>query len=184
MEIIKVKAKAQREIFADILADALHIPEEVKKDLMELSHIEMEIHSRMRENQAINHGLIGRYNSLCYKCFPKDQDGEEFEKEEPEETENEKVPNCERRFDFGEAIRMLKDGCRLSRDGWNGKDQYIILAKNITFDTYDARKWPVLHEAIGNQAIAFVGTSGVQMGWLASQADMLAEDWHCVEVKK
>ena len=26
-------------------------------------------------------------------------------------------------------------------------------------------------------AIAFIGTSGVQMGWLASQADMLAEDW-------
>lgn len=28
-----------------------------------------------------------------------------------------------------------------------------------------------------NMAVAFVGTSGVQMGWLASQADMLAEDW-------
>lgn len=84
MEIIKVKAKAQREIFADILADALHIPEDVKNDLMELSHVEMEIHKRMSENQAINHGLIGRYNSLCYKCFPKEQDGEEFTKEEPE----------------------------------------------------------------------------------------------------
>lgn len=33
------------------------------------------------------------------------------------------------------------------------------------------------HDAIGNKAIAFVGTSGVQLGWLASQADMLAEDW-------
>lgn len=33
------------------------------------------------------------------------------------------------------------------------------------------------HEAIGNAAFAFVGTSGVQMGWLASQADMLADDW-------
>lgn len=33
------------------------------------------------------------------------------------------------------------------------------------------------HNAIGNMAIAFNGTSGVQMGWLASQADMLAEDW-------
>lgn len=33
------------------------------------------------------------------------------------------------------------------------------------------------HDAIGNMAVAFVGTSGVQMGWLASQADMLAEDW-------
>lgn len=181
MEIIKVKAKAQREIFADILADALHIPEEVKKDLMELSHIEMEIQNRMRENQAINHGLIGRYNSLCYKCFPKEQDGEEFTKEEPEpET---KIPVTQRRFDFGEALHMLKDGCKLSRDGWNGKSQYIVLAKNIRFDTFDAKDWPALHSAIGNKAIAFVGTSGVQMGWLASQADMLAEDWHCVEVE-
>ena len=33
------------------------------------------------------------------------------------------------------------------------------------------------HDAIGNKAIAFVGTSGVQMGWLASQADMLTDDW-------
>ncbi len=31
-----------------------------------------------------------------------------------------------------------------------------------------------------NVAIAFVGTSGVQLGWLASQADMLSEDWQVV----
>lgn len=37
------------------------------------------------------------------------------------------------------------------------------------------------HAAIGNKAIAFCGTSGVQMGWLASQADMLADDWEIVE---
>lgn len=37
------------------------------------------------------------------------------------------------------------------------------------------------HDAIGNMAVAFVGTSGVQMGWLASQADMLADDWVFVE---
>ena len=37
-----------------------------------------------------------------------------------------------------------------------------------------------LHENIGSYAVAFVGTSGVQMGWLASQADMLAEDWQIV----
>jgi hypothetical protein len=33
------------------------------------------------------------------------------------------------------------------------------------------------HRDIGNQAVAFVGTRGVQLGWLASQADMLANDW-------
>lgn len=37
------------------------------------------------------------------------------------------------------------------------------------------------HEAIGNRAIVFIGTSGVQMGWLASQADMLANDWMFAE---
>ena len=37
------------------------------------------------------------------------------------------------------------------------------------------------HSDIGNKVIAFVGTSGVQLGWLASQADMLAEDWKIVE---
>ena len=36
------------------------------------------------------------------------------------------------------------------------------------------------HNAIGNQALAFVGTGSVQMGWLASQADMLADDWMIV----
>ena len=37
------------------------------------------------------------------------------------------------------------------------------------------------HKSMGNNAIAFVGTSGTQLGWLASQADMLAEDWKKVE---
>ena len=36
------------------------------------------------------------------------------------------------------------------------------------------------HEDIGSKAIAFCGTRGIQMGWLASQADMLAEDWELV----
>ena len=39
----------------------------------------------------------------------------------------------------------------------------------------------VEHSNIGNSALAFVGTSGVQLGWLASQADMLADDWYIVE---
>ena len=37
------------------------------------------------------------------------------------------------------------------------------------------------YDAFGNAALAFVGTSGVQIGWLASQADMLACDWVVVE---
>lgn len=82
---------------------------------------------------------------------------------------------------FGCALEALKNGKRVARAGWNGKSQYIELATSISY--INARKdcVNVNHDAIGNAAIAFVGTSGVQLGWLASQADMLAEDWIIVE---
>lgn len=82
---------------------------------------------------------------------------------------------------FGQAIELLKEGKRLQRDGWNGKSQYIELATNISYVNADQETVNVNHEAIGNKAIAFVGTSGIQLGWLASQSDMLAEDWKVVE---
>ena len=80
-------------------------------------------------------------------------------------------------MDFGKAIQLLKEGKRVARKGWNGKNQYIELATNISYINSNKETINAEHEAIGNKAIAFVGTSGVQLGWLASQADMLAEDW-------
>lgn len=80
-------------------------------------------------------------------------------------------------FSFGEAIKYLKRGMRVARKGWNGKKQYIQLASGISYKTADNQIVNCEHDAIGNKAVAFVGTSGIQMGWLASQADMLAEDW-------
>lgn len=80
-------------------------------------------------------------------------------------------------FSFGDAIKYLKRGMKVARKGWNGKKQYIQLATGISYKTADGDIVNCEHDAIGNMAIAFVGTSGVQMGWLASQADMLADDW-------
>ncbi len=82
---------------------------------------------------------------------------------------------------FDDAIRYLKRGMKVARKGWNGKSQYIELATNVSYSTPDGIVVNVDHKDMGNKAIAFVGTSGVQLGWLASQADMLAEDWHFVE---
>ena len=87
-------------------------------------------------------------------------------------------------FDFGKAIQYLKEGKRLQRQGWNGKKQYIELATNISYKNANDEIINDEHDAIGNKAIAFVGTSGIQLGWLASQADMLAEDWKIVEEEK
>ena len=80
-------------------------------------------------------------------------------------------------YSFGQAIEMMKNGARMSRAGWNGKRQYIELASCISYRNARGETVNAEHAAIGNAAVAFVGTSGVQLGWLASQADMLAEDW-------
>lgn len=82
---------------------------------------------------------------------------------------------------FGQALELMKRGCKVARSGWNGKGQYIELANHISYINADGDVINADHDAIGNKAIAFVGTSGVQLGWLASQADMLAEDWCVVE---
>ena len=84
-------------------------------------------------------------------------------------------------FSFGEAIKYLKRGMKVARKGWNGKKQYIQLATGISYKTANGEVVNCEHDAIGNKAVAFVGTSGVQMGWLASQADVLAEDWKFAE---
>lgn len=84
-------------------------------------------------------------------------------------------------MNFGEAIKAAKNGARIQRMGWNGKKQYVELAACISYKNAAGELVNCEHEAIGNRAFAFVGSSGVQMGWLASQADMLAEDWKIVE---
>lgn len=82
---------------------------------------------------------------------------------------------------FGAAIEAAKMGEQIRRAGWNGKGQYVELATCISYKNMAGEVINVQHDAIGNKALAFVGTSGVQMGWLASQADMLAEDWEIVK---
>ena len=81
---------------------------------------------------------------------------------------------------FGKAIEAVKEGMRIQREGWNGKNQYVELATCISYKTAGGKIVNVQHDTIGNQALAFVGTSGVQLGWLASQADMLADDWNII----
>lgn len=103
-----------------------------------------------------------------------------YESWSPEKQFNESYRPCDN-MTFGIALEMLKKGFRVARKGWNGKKQYIQLATAISYKSMDGDVVNCEHESIGNKAIAFVGTSSVQMGWLASQADMLAEDWVIVE---
>ena len=83
-------------------------------------------------------------------------------------------------IDFGDAIRALKAGKKVARDGWNGKGQYLSLGDEFTYKdlsgVHDA-----VHQTSGRKAIVFHGTIGEQVGWLASQSDMLSEDWVIVK---
>lgn len=83
-------------------------------------------------------------------------------------------------MDFGDAIRLLKQGHTVRRTGWNGKDMHLYLEDSLSFRVSGgvfsghARKYePCI--------VMFTAQQKHQPGWLASQADILAEDWEAVE---
>ena len=78
---------------------------------------------------------------------------------------------------FSEALEKVKTGSAIRRKGWNGKNQHVEMATCISYKTLRGRIVNADHADIGNHALVFVGTRGTQIGWLASQADMLADDW-------
>ena len=85
-------------------------------------------------------------------------------------------------MNFGLAIEAAKKGKKIARAGWNGKNQYVELGHDFSYTAPgDIPVRPVQHLDIGSQALVFVGTRGRQVGWLASQSDMLADDWKIVE---
>lgn len=86
-----------------------------------------------------------------------------------------------RRLTFGLALEAAKKGKRIARAGWNGKGQWVELGKNFQYERDGEELKLTSHEDIGSQALVFCGTRGCQVGWLASQADMLAEDWMVLE---
>lgn len=80
------------------------------------------------------------------------------------------------KFDFGEAIRRMKSGACVCREGWNGKGMHVYLEDGHAMKVQGgvfrgaARHYePVF--------VMFTAQGKHQPGWLASQADMLAEDW-------
>jgi hypothetical protein len=76
-------------------------------------------------------------------------------------------------MNFGQAVEALKDGQKVAREGWNGKGMWLKLIKagNAVFMGYE------MQDCIGMKT----ANNEMQPGWLASQADILAEDWAVVE---
>jgi hypothetical protein len=66
---------------------------------------------------------------------------------------------------FGWAIKLLKEGHMVTRRGWNGKGQWLRL------------QVPDEHSKMTLPYIYIHTVQGDLVPWLASQTDMLAEDW-------
>lgn len=99
-------------------------------------------------------------------------------------------------MNFGDAIDALKWGAKVSREGWNGKGMFLYLVKG-SFDGSALAQSRVAAKSIeGMRAdlyeagdkgtatrqphIAMKNASGAHVPWVASQSDMLAEDWEVI----
>ena len=87
-------------------------------------------------------------------------------------------------LNFGNALAFLKEGKKVARKGWNGKGMFLYYVS--------AGRYPVKMEAAKSIAdtdgmveygayIAMKTAQGNVVPWLASQTDMLSEDWVIVE---
>ena len=80
-------------------------------------------------------------------------------------------------MNFGEAIAAMKNGERVCRTGWNGSSMYLVLVTDWDFkhpETPDGRKAQELEH---QPFIVMKTAQDMYVPWLASQSDVLAEDW-------
>lgn len=94
---------------------------------------------------------------------------------------------------FGQALNCLKNGEKVAREGWNGKGMWIVLMPELNLPPHNSQspgakvndrtaKHIGADTPLHSQPyIAMWTAQGTwQPGWLASQADLLAEDWSVV----
>jgi hypothetical protein len=81
--------------------------------------------------------------------------------------------------DFAGALTALKDGRRVTREGWNGKGMFIYL---VPANIYPAQT-EIAKDYFGGANVpyqAYIAMKTAQetvVPWLASQSDLLASDW-------
>ena len=74
-------------------------------------------------------------------------------------------------MNFGQALDMIKQGNKVARSGWNGVGLWLELQRP---DSFSKMTLPYIFINYPENAKT---TPGARVPWLASQTDMLAEDW-------
>lgn len=85
---------------------------------------------------------------------------------------------------FGHAIAAMKAGDRVARAGWNGKGMFLFLVAGSVFKVNRPPLLDIYPEGTEINYHAHIDmktADGMVVPWLASQTDMLADDWMIVE---
>lgn len=77
-------------------------------------------------------------------------------------------------FDFERALNVLKSGGKVYRQGWNGKGMWLELQRP---DEHSKMTLPYIYIEYPPNPNHPVYPNGSRVPWIASQTDMLAEDW-------
>lgn len=88
-------------------------------------------------------------------------------------------------MNFGRAIELLKDGKRVRRAGWNGKGMWLaymppVVVPEAQVNERTKRFVPRGDLTVGGYIVMWTAHGVWQPGWIASQADMLGDDWEIV----
>ena len=87
-------------------------------------------------------------------------------------------------MNFGLAIESAKKGERIARAGWNGKGMYVFIADNVEFHTNaDISEFQGAADGVyvTDMLVLRTAQGNLQPGWLATQSDILSDDWYIVE---
>lgn len=85
---------------------------------------------------------------------------------------------------FGWAIERIREGHKVAREGWNGKGMFIFFTEGRTIPNNKERSFAHFEgdEVVLADHVDMKAADGKYIsGWLASQTDMLAQDWVVVE---
>lgn len=87
---------------------------------------------------------------------------------------------------FGEALEELKKGKKVARNGWNGKGMFLVLQNGSEISGNDMKNEPAKNY-YGDSKVKIcphidmkAADNSYVVGWLASQTDMLSEDWNVI----
>lgn len=89
-------------------------------------------------------------------------------------------------MDFGMALNLMRGGFLVTRRGWNGKGQYLAYVPRRSLRALDDPDYPLVRslphlvdETVTCREYIVISTvEGDLVPWVASQTDLLADDWH------